>query len=672
MAWIFRLVKVGAEGEGRSRDVMEIERPDNLTNIADLGLTLSETKRLLATLQQEIVAAQGKDLAAATLFGQATVRLSPLWTSCCRRSGITKPLPASRVTIRNNGKDHSTMTAKWYPTFLVAVGWALLQPQGHATELQAKSSAQYAVTTASPLATSAAMRVLADGGSAIDAAIAAQMVLGVVEPQSSGLGGGAIALYRDAKEQRIRAFDGLAKSPAAYDPVVGGSSGFSHSGAAVGTPGALRMLELMHRRYGKLMWRALFREAIEVADKGFAVSPYLARSLAAAYRSGMPLAAWLADVEGKPVTVDTIVRNPELAKTLRFIAERGADALYVDSAKTIVDTVQHAPLAGRLSTDDIRGYQPVERDAVCIEIYRRKLCSVPPPSYGGIAVLEILEMLEDRVLPRPSFLDIAFVHQFVEAGRLAEADRISFVGDPDTGASTARKLLDPGFVRSRASLIRDDASLADPVRGGTPPGASPPVCTQAERAPAPSTSQVSIVDAAGNAFAMTTTINVNFGSWLTVDGFVLNNAMTNFALPADGGCSANAPAGAKRPVTSMAPIIGVDGNARVVLIGGSAGGGEIVDYVAQAVLRLLVGEAPTEALDEGHVSTAKAPYADTAGLVELEQGRAVAQLAEPLRALGHRVQIGPLSSGMTFLAKTAARWAGAADPRRDGSFASRN
>jgi gamma-glutamyltranspeptidase/glutathione hydrolase len=168
---------------------------------------------------------------------------------------------------------------------------------------------------------------------------------------------------------------------------------------------------------------------------------------------------------------------------------------------------------------------------------------------------------------------------------------------------------------------------------------------------------------------MTTTINVNFGSWLMVDGFFLNNAMTNFALPADGGCVVNAPAGARRPVTAMAPIIGTDANARVVLIGGSAGAGEIVDYVAQVVPRLLAGRTPAEVMDEGHVSTAKSPYPDTAGLVELEQGRAVAQLADRLRALGHKVKIGPLSSGLAFLARKGARWDGAADPRRDGTFA---
>ena len=564
------------------------------------------------------------------------------------------------------------MTHNWYPAVLVPFALLLQPQQVHAADSQPKSPAPYAAATANPLATAAAMQVLADGGGVIDAAVAAQMVLGVVEPQSSGLGGGAVVLYGDAKERRVRAFDGLAKSPAAYEPTVRSATGFAHGGAAVGAPGVLRMLELLHRRYGRLPWRALFSRAIDVADNGFSVSPYLARSLAAATRSGMPLPNWLADAAGKPVTQGAIIRNTELAKTLRRIAERGADALYVDSAKAIADAVQHAPLPGRLSADDLRIYQPLEREAICMTTHQQKLCSFPPPSFGGVAVLEILGILEHRGSSPPSFLDLTFVHQFVEAGRLAEADRLSLVGDPDSGAPAAGQLIDPGFVGTRASLIRDDAALADPVPGATPPGISQPVCVQAQHAPAPSTSQVSIVDAAGNALAMTTTINVNFGSWLTVDGFFLNNAMMNFALPADGGCPANAPAGAKRPETAMAPIIGTDANRHAVLIGGSAGAGEIVDYVAQAVMQLLAGRAPAEALDEGHVSTANAPYPDSAGVVELEQGRAVAQLAEPLRALGHKVQIGPLPSGLAFLAKRGSRWQGAADPRRDGTFASQH
>ena len=256
-------------------------------------------------------------------------------------------------------------------------------------------------------------------------------------------------------------------------PAVGAASGFSHSGAAVGTPGALRMLELMHRRYGRLPWGTLLGNAIELADTGFPVSPYLARSIAAAYRSGMPLPAWLADAAGKPVAEGASVRNAELAETLRRIAARGPAAIYINSAGAISDVAQNTSPAGRLIPDDIRGYQAVEREPVCISIRQQKLCSFPPPSYGGVTILEMLEILDHRTTIAPSFLNLGFVHRFVEAGRLAEADRMSLVGDADAGIPSAGKLLDHGFVASRASLIRNNLALANPIVGGVPHDVSP-------------------------------------------------------------------------------------------------------------------------------------------------------------------------------------------------------
>jgi gamma-glutamyltranspeptidase / glutathione hydrolase len=227
----------------------------------------------------------------------------------------------------------------WYAiVFLLIISMA--RGSAHAEENErAASNAQYALATANPDATDAGMQVLASGGTAVDAAVAIQMVLGVVEPQSSGLGGGAIVLFRAAGERQPRAFDGLAKSPASYDPNASASAGFSHSGAPVGVPGALRMLDLMYQRYGKLPWSSLFQRAIELADTGFSTSPYLSRSLAAASRAGMTVPAWLADGAGKALTEGATTRNPELAATLREIASRGADGLYVDSANAIVAAV---------------------------------------------------------------------------------------------------------------------------------------------------------------------------------------------------------------------------------------------------------------------------------------------------------------------------------------------
>ena len=530
---------------------------------------------------------------------------------------------------------------------------------------RAANDPQYAVATANPAATDAGMRILSMGGSAADAAVAIQMVLGVVEPQSSGLGGGAIALYHSAQERRMTAFDGLAKSPEAYDPQAGAVAHFSHSGAAVGVPGALRMLEAMHRRYGKLPWDTLFQPAIELAERGFPVSPYLARSLAAASRAGMEPPGWLSDGSSKPVTEGTTVRNPALAETLRAVAMHGADALYVDLADRIVSATRPGAPSGHLSTADLARYQAVERTPLCLPLRQHVLCAFPPPSYGGVVVLEMLGILDKRGPSLDSFLDLGFVHRFIEAGRLAEADRMALVGDPDTGRVAVGELLSPAHLQARAALIRDTSVIEDPSAGQPHPG-----CAQVERAPEPSTSQISVVDAWGNALAMTTTINVNFGAWLSVGGFFLNDAMTNFSQPSAGGCTANDPAGGKRPETSMAPVIALGTDGSVALVGGSAGAGEIVDYVAQAVLELFAGENPAVALDQGHVSTARASYPATTGVVELERERAIAQLAPRLTALGHRIQVRPLQSGTAFILRVHGRWEGAADPRRDGSYAS--
>jgi gamma-glutamyltranspeptidase / glutathione hydrolase len=453
------------------------------------------------------------------------------------------------------------------------------------------------------------------------------------------------------------AFDGLAKSPSAYDPESANTAGFAHRGLAVGVPGTLRMLEVMHRRFGRLPWRVLFEPAIALADGGFAVSPYLARSLATAAGAGMKPPGWLTNSAGKPVAQGVRVRNPVLADTLRSVAAHGVDAIYDGLAEQLAAAVQPG---GRMTVGDLAGYKVVEREPLCLALRRATLCSFPPPSYGGVAVLETLGILERTRALAPSFLDLRFVHRFIEAGRIAEADRMNVVGDPDKGSVSVRKLLTPAHLMAQATRIKDDSVMTDP-RGED--------CEASDQPPEPSTSQVSVVDRWGDALAMTTTINVNFGSWLTVGGFFLNDAMTNFSPYSTTYCSANIPTGGKRPETAMAPVIALNARRSVVLIGGSAGAGEIVDYVSQAVISLMAGEPPAQALDDGHVSTARAAYADTAGEVELERGRAVAQLGDRLAAMGHRMRIAPLPSGTAFIVDRQGSWLGAADPRRDGTFA---
>jgi gamma-glutamyltranspeptidase/glutathione hydrolase len=499
------------------------------------------------------------------------------------------------------------------------------------------------------------------GGSAADAAIAAQLVLGVVEPQSSGIGGGSVLLYRASADGPIHAFDGLARSPSAYDPNLSSQSGFSHSGAAVGVPGSVRLMELLHSRYGKLPWSALFEPAIAIAKDGFRVSPYLAKSLAAAVKIGFTPPPWLREGNGRPVGEGVLVRNEILASTMREIAQDGAAALYDRMAAELISSVRTSSPAGALAEDDLRDYRPVERAPLCLRYHRMRLCAFPPPSYGGVVVLEILQILDQLHAGFPDFLNVEFVHAFVEAGRIAEADRADTVGDPDIEKVLVAPLLDPRYIEDRAKLINRQQSLKDPVEARAVGSPSKPACLSTATPPSPSTSQIVVVDRWGAALSITTTINVNFGSWLTVRGFFLNNAMTNFT------CATNRAAANKRPETSMAPVLATDSGGRTVLAGGSAGGGEIADYVAQSILQLTHGIAPLKALDAGHVSTSRAPYSNSAGRVELEEGRAVASLSDRLRKLGHDVRVTPLQSGLGFVKWQNGAWVGAADPRRDGN-----
>jgi gamma-glutamyltranspeptidase/glutathione hydrolase len=330
-------------------------------------------------------------------------------------------------------------------------------------------------------------------------------------------------------------------------------------------------------------------------------------------------------------------------------------------APELVSSIRSSSPPGVLAENDLRNYWPVERMPICASYDRMRLCAFPPPSYGGIAVLEILQILDQLHAGYPDFLNADFVHAFVEAGRIAEADRADTVGDPDIEKVLVAAFLDPRYIEQRAKLVSRQQSIKDPVEGGAISGPTRPTCLGTAAPPSPSTSQIVVVDRWGAALSMTTTINVNFGSWLTVRGFFLNNAMTNFT------CATNRAAANKRPETSMAPVMAVDRAGHTVLVGGSAGGGEIVDYVAQAILQITHGITPLEALDTGHVSTSRAPYSNSAGRVELEDGRAVASLSDRLRKLGHDVRVTPLQSGLGFVKWQNGVWVGAADPRRGGN-----
>jgi gamma-glutamyltranspeptidase/glutathione hydrolase len=423
-------------------------------------------------------------------------------------------------------------------------------------------------------------------------------------------------------------------------------------------------MALLHARYGKLPWRTLFEPAVRIAEAGLRVPSYLAHSLEVATRAGFTPPPWLRGSANEPARAGSFIRNEELAATMREIAQNGPDAFYVHLAGDIVSAVRSSSLPGEMTEKDISNYAAVERTPLCTILHQLRMCAFPPPSYGGVALLEILELLDQLHAGKPNFLSANFVHLFVEAGKIAQMDRLSSIGDPDVGKLSAAPLLERSHIAQRAALIDRTHAIKAPETGT---GDGQP-CRSAARPPAPSTTQITVVDQWGGALTMTTTINVNFGAWLPVHGFFLNDAMTNFTLSSDSRCTANAPAGNKRPETSMAPVIVMDRTGRTILLGGSAGGGETVDYVAQALLELAYGASPIEALDSGHVSTSRSPYSDTPGLAELEHGRGVVALVAQLEQLGHTVKVVPLRSGLGFLKWQQGVWQGAADPRRDGNW----
>lgn len=517
----------------------------------------------------------------------------------------------------------------------------------------AASAQRFMVAAAHPLAAEAGRGILSAGGSAVDAAIAVQMVLNLVEPQSSGIGGGAFLLHWDAANRAVQAYDGRETAPAAAMPgrflgpngtplafrdAVGG-------GLSVGVPGVLRMLEMAHSAHGKLPWARLFEPAIRLAEHGFSLSPRLHALLKAEFG-------------GAAEPVGTLVRNPDFAATLRLIARDGADAFYQGPlAERIVATVRGAARhPGDLSLADLAAYRARERSPVCGAFRTWTVCGMPPPTSGGIAVLQILGLM-GHFPPQPP-MSVAGAHLFAEAGKLAFADRNRYVADPDFVAVPAA-LLAPDYLKRRAALI--DPSQAMPT---AQPGELPERHGWADdrAAELPSTSHISIVDGQGNAAAMTTSIENAFGSKLTVGGFLLNNQLTDFSFrpDEDGRPVANRVEPGKRPRSSMAPTLVFDGAGRLRLVTGSPGGSGIIAYVARSILAVLDGGlTPQAAATLPHVLNRNGP-------TELEQGTAAESLSAPLKALGHSVRLVETTSGLHLIAVTPDGLQGGADPRREG------
>src|SRR6266699_668467 len=482
------------------------------------------------------------------------------------------------------------------------------------------TSTRFMVVAAHPLAARAGYDAIRRGGSAVDAAIAVELVLGLVEPQSSGLGGGAFLLHYAARDAKLEAYDGRETAPAAAKPGrFLGADGRPLdwpdavvSGKSVGVPGLLRLLDLAHRRHGRLPWAKLFEPAIKLAQEGFPISPRL-HALVAADRF-LPLDAnarryfFLPDGKAKPA--GTLLRNPEYAAVLKRVSLGGASAFYRgEIAREIAAAVRtHKRTRGDLVEGDFSAYAAIQREPLCGAYRRWKVCGMPPPSSGGFAVLQILEILERFDLRNVKPESVEAVHLFAEAGRLAYADRNLYIADPDFVIAPLAALLDSRYLDSRAKLI-DRAHSMGRARAGTPADVAA-TYRISEPLELPATTHISVVDTEGNAVAMTASIEAAFGNRQMVRGFLLNNQLTDFSwTPEEGGKPvANRVEARKRPRSSMAPTMVFDEKGRLYTVIGSPGGHSIINYVALTLVNVLDWNMDIQqAIDSAHAGSRNGP-----------------------------------------------------------------
>lgn len=573
---------------------------------------------------------------------------------------------------------------------------------GYRSDMTVVRTARYAVATANPLSTQAACRVLRDGGTAADAMVVAQAVLGLVEPQSSGLGGGGFAVYYDAGAGSVQAYDGRETAPAAAgENYLRWIADNDHatprpdaraSGRSIGVPGVLRMLELVHHDHGRTPWRDLFNPAIALADNGFDISPRLAAAIAdsaAPLRADPQARAYFLNPDGGPRAAGTRLTNPAYAKSLSAIASAGVDAFYAGDIAHDIVTAAADTTGGRtpsvMTNEDLAGYVAKKRDPLCTTYRGRQVCGMPTPSSGGVAVAATLGILEhfpmgdypptdvDLNGGRPSVLG---VHLVSEAERLAYADRDKYVADADfvalPGGSLAT-LVDPGYLAGRAALISPQHTMGTAKAGdfGVPGAVAPPGREHG-------TSHVSIIDSYGNAASFTTTVESPFGSFHMVDGFVLNNQLTDFAAnprAADGSVVANRVQPGKRPRSSMAPTLVFDatptGRGALYAVVGSPGGSTIIQYVVKTLVAMLDwGLNPQQAVSLVDFGADNSPQTNVGGEdpeINRSDNGDHDPLVQGLRALGHQVNLTDQSSGLSAITRSSSGWTGGADPRREGA-----
>jgi len=563
---------------------------------------------------------------------------------------------------------------------------ALLQPEAASgyTDKPGWATQHFSVAAAHPLATDAGYKILKAGGSAVDAAIAVQMVLSLVEPQSSGIGGGSFLLHHDGQRNITVAFDGRETAPAAanenlflkpdgkpvafFDGVVGGR--------AVGVPGTVQMLEDAHRQHGKLTWATLLAPAIELAEQGFKVSERLHSLLVSdVYLHKDPVAAaYFYDTASQPWPVGHVLKNPELANVFKRIAAEGAEALMTgDIAQAIVEKVrQHPTNPGQLALADLADYRAIQRQPLCHD-YRvaprdYRICGMPPPSSGAIAIGQMLSMLSHTpaaTMPLMDGLpDARWLHLYTEASRLAFADRDQYIADPDFVQPPGghwMSMLEPHYLAERARLIGPVRMTT--VLAGTPGAVKTSYAPMPEQ-PEHGTSHISIVDGFGNALAMTSTIENAFGSRQMVKGFLLNNELTDFSFtPSDaqGRPIANRVEPGKRPRSSMAPTLVFDkATGELLMSGGSPGGALIIHYT----VKLLYGTLNWKLDAQQAINLPN--FGSLNGMTLLEERRFPVATVQSLQQPGAQVREVPMTSGLQAIQRTPSGWFGGADPRREG------
>jgi len=534
---------------------------------------------------------------------------------------------------------------------------------------------RHMVAAAHSDAVAAGQEMLRRGGSAADAVIAVQLVLNLVEPQSSGIGGGAFLLFYDTTTKQTVAFDGRETAPIAATPDLfltpdGTPMRFGAAivgGRSVGTPGTVALLARVFQEHGKLTWPELFAPAIRLAQQGFIVGPRLARMLAS--ERGQRLRTFTEARDyfypgGEPLQAGTRKTNPAFANTLIAISERGPAAFYSGAiAEDIVAAVRDAPgNPGRLSMADLASYDVIRRDPVCHGYRSYRVCGMGPPSSGGLTVGLTLGMLTGFDLPGMGPNDPQSWHLLAEASKLAFADRNQYMADSDFVMVPEAGLLHPEYIAKRATFIRRETSILPPVVHGLPTGVPAPERASDTQNGRPGTSHISIVDGFGNAVSMTTTIEGAFGSQLMVRGFLLNNELTDFSfVPSKAGQPvANRVEPRKRPRSSMAPtlVFNADGSLRLVV--GSPGGSRIIGYVAKTLVAVLDWNLDIQAaIDLGHVVNRN-------GATDFEAGTEAENFVPAFRALGHTTRVRDLNSGLHGIEIVDGKIRGGADPRREG------